>query len=158
MFEWNPKKIILNINCYVPRAAPKALKTFLLLLMWLLKWRGWERWGRFFCVWEEWERKFCAPSRGRKTTFSSFSMQSYRHIHMKQSLPTLSSLCICPGCCAAVVVGGMGLYTKCHARSWISVLGISSACYCVYELIYVKHKNLWKRWQHHPIFCVYGTF
>lgn len=40
--------------------------------------------------------------------------------------------------------------------SW--VLGISSAC-CVDIRTYVReYKSLWKRWKHHPIFCVYGTF
>lgn len=91
---------------------------------------------------------------GGKQHFHHFPA-SYRHIHMKQSFPTLSSLCIAPAAVLllSLVVGGMGLCTKYHARSWISVLGISSACY-----VYTEHKNLWKRWQHHPIFCVYGTF
>lgn len=41
-----------------------------------------------------------------------------------------------------------------EGSSWVQLffLGISSACYVR------RNKNLWKRWKHHPIFCVYGTF
>lgn len=91
---------------------------------------------------------------GRKTTFSSFS-SSYRHIHMKPSLfppsPSASlSLCTVEFTLAAFArCRGHGLCINAILCSWNFIRML---------LMYTakkKHKSLWKRWQHHPIFSVF---
>lgn len=92
--------------------------------------------------------------KGGKTTFSSFS-SSYRHIHMKPSLfppsPSASlSLCTVEFTLAAFArCRGHGLCINAILCSWNFIRML---------LMYTakkKHKSLWKRWQHHPIFSVF---
>jgi hypothetical protein len=60
----------------------------------------------------------------------------------------------------SVCVRRHGHYVHTRAGEESFILGISSACYVLVLGAgrEGKDKNLWKRWKHHPIFCVYGTF
>lgn len=108
----------------------------------------------------------CSNSRGRKTTFSSFS-SSYRHIHTHEAVFSL------PSCCFIYLpwLLLLSLSRSSLSGAWVYIqmpfLLVDLCSWNFIRIIYntewvrergKKHKNLWKRWQHHPIFCVYGTF
>lgn len=94
---------------------------------------------------------------GRKTTFSSFSEQLQTNTYEAVVSHPHQGYVFCPGCCALLIVGGMGFIYKipCSLVDLCSWNFIRMLCMNLYVR---EHKNLWKRWQHHPIFCVYGTF
>lgn len=148
MLKWNPKNRSQKYICTrTLRGAPKALKTFSAAVWRECGRRGGMRW-KFLLL------------KGGKQHFHHFPAATDTYIWSSRFPPShpLGVYIFAP----AVVLllpfrcrGAFeGLCTKCHARSWSCILGISSAC----MFMYIKHKNLWKRWQHHPIFCVYGTF